>query len=167
MTYKLRCHHQFKEQGWALNKRLMRQCMNTKLSSRLSDKQVPHCKYIISRAVTKVQQIQKRSFPHIWNFSPKTNLPELKDLEKFTTAELKRFINLQILKPLQILSIWKWKWQESIGEKRNLFSSYKHHRILQLLLLLVQKKFFWAFNIASNFCFLIFVFYKREKYQVP
>lgn len=76
------------------------------------------CKSIISKAVTKVQQIQKKSFPYIWNFSPKTNLPELKDLEKFTTAELKRFINLQILKLLQMLSIWKWKWQASIGEKK-------------------------------------------------
>lgn len=34
--------------------------MNTKFSSSLSDKQGPHCKYIISQAVTKVQQIPKK-----------------------------------------------------------------------------------------------------------
>lgn len=72
--------------------------MNTKFSSSLSDNQVPHCKYIILQAVTKVQQIKKKkkkkSFPYMWNFSPKRNLSELKDLEKLTTAELKRFSSL-------------------------------------------------------------------------
>lgn len=68
--------------------------MNTKLSSSLSDKQVPHCKYIISQAVTKAQQIQKKAFLYTSNFSPNINLSELKDQEKFTTAELKRFCPL-------------------------------------------------------------------------
>lgn len=58
--------------------------MNIMFSSSLSHKQVPPCKYIISLAVTKVQQIQKKSLPHIWHFYPKINLSELKDLEKFT-----------------------------------------------------------------------------------
>lgn len=54
--------------------------------------------------------------------------------------------------------------QQSV-KRRNLFF-YKDHRILQLLLL-VQKKLFWAFNIASNFCFLILVFCRRKIYEVP
>lgn len=58
--------------------------MNTMLSSSLRNKQVPHCKYIISLAVTKVQQIFKKSLPYIWHFYPKINVSELKDLEKFT-----------------------------------------------------------------------------------
>lgn len=61
---------------------------------------------------------------------------------------------------MEMASIYWWK-EGIYSFPTNITGFYNYH------LLLVQKKFFWAFNIASNFCFLIFVFYKREKYQVP
>lgn len=68
-------------------------------------------------------------------------------------------INLQIPKLPWMFSIWKWKCKNLVVKRGNLFFSYKHHRILQLLLLVQKNSFSEHLTLVP-----IFVFYKREKY---
>lgn len=102
----------------------------------------------------------KKSFPYIWNFSPKINLPELKDLEKFPTAELKRFCSLTCKSLNYCEYFLSENGNATISEKKELIPLQRSQDFT--IPISCPKKLFWAFNIASNFCFLIFVFCRRN-----
>lgn len=65
--------------------------------------------------------LKKKPFPYIWYFYPKLNLSKLKDLKKFTSAELKGCVP-QPANPSTTVnaSYIKMEIYESIGEKKEL-----------------------------------------------